>query len=125
MDKNETPTHRFFELHQERKETRTAYVRVDSTIKDKDLFDYFDQIDGTDALDDFFPEWEGECEDDVEVLIHSIPVDPAEQMKETNRLNRGHFLTSITLNQQTNEWMRSNLDEVLAPLHPQFDPTKE
>jgi len=120
MSKTETPTHRYFELHQERKETRTAFVRVDNVIKDKDLFDYFDQIDGTDALDDFFIEWEGECEDDVEVLHYSI--DPTIALP---HYVRNQFLTEITLNQQTNEWMRSNEDETPVPLHPQFDPTKE
>ena len=116
MDKNETPTHRFFELRQERTEHRTAYLRVDNVIKTQDLYDYLDQIDGTDALDDFFIEWEDEGEEGV--VICDIQVSSSNLWEVQN-------LTEITLNQQTDEWMRSREEEVPVPLHPQFDPTKE
>jgi len=123
MDKNETPTHRFFELHQERMETRTAFVRVDNVIKTQDLYDYLREIRGTDALDDLFTEWEAECEEGV--MIGDIRVSPSNRERFVAIIGEEQNLTEITLNQQTNEWMRSREEETPVPLHPQFDPTKE
>jgi len=42
MDKNETPTHRFLELRQERDQHRVAYLRVDKEVPSKDVLTYFE-----------------------------------------------------------------------------------
>lgn len=102
MDKNETPTYRFFELRQERNQHRVAYLQVDNVIKSKDIIDYIEKIDGTYELDEYFLDWEGIMEDAGECEI-------SESNRDTVGLHPYRVTTAVTLNQQTNEWMRSCL----------------